>query len=254
MGHRLPQSFAAVAAAAVILLLSPLFFPACARAAVVIDLSTGIDSTTETQLTNNAPDPRYAVVAGGTGGFVGQTLIARSSPLPNLYLADGASTKSRWIAPNSGQGLEGISVNAGTFNVQTTVDLTGFLPNTAVIPTARFAIDDDLLGIQVNGTPIFTPGNGFQRGLDKFYGLPANMGAGTFHAGLNTITFNLQNNVPGTPLAFRLEATVTATPVPEPAAAAAAVVGLALGGTALLCRRRRSAYSSCLTVFSFWRN
>ena len=186
-----------------------------ARAAVVKNISTGIDPSTGLQLANNAADPDWVVAAGGDGGgYVGQATIARSSPLPAVYQSDSASTASRWIAINSGFGLEGFSVPGTHYNFQTTVDLTGYDPATASIPSGRFAVDDGIIDVRINGTAVSIPG-GSAQGLDKFYNLPANLGAGLFTPGVNTITFELLN-LSSSPQALRLEASVVATP--EPAA------------------------------------
>jgi len=187
--------------------------PMGARAAIVKNISTGIDPTTGLQLANNASDPDWVVATGGDGaGYVGQATIARSTPLPAVYQLDSASTASRWIAINSGIGLEGFTVPGTHYNFQTTVDLTGFDPSTANIPSGRFAVDDGIIDIRINGTAVSIPG-GSAQGLDKFYNLPANLGSGLFIAGVNTITFELLNN-PSSPQALRLEGSVVATPEP----------------------------------------
>jgi hypothetical protein len=208
-----------------------------ARADVVKNISTGSDQVAGTKVANNAPDTDWLIAAGSAGGFSGQTSIARSAPLPSPYLPDGASAASRWIAINSNQGLEGISVPAGVYLFQTTVDLTGYDPATAVIgPSSRFAIDDGLQGIRVNGSTVYTlPDGRVQTRFDQFETvLPANVGAGAFQPGVNTVTFVLENALSGTPVAFRFEGSVSATPVPEPIG-----LGLLLGGASALIRRRR---------------
>lgn len=182
---------------------------------VVANVSTGIDRRTGLQLPNNAPDPDWVVGPGADGGaYVGQTLVARSDPLPQVYMVDAASSSSRWVVINSGQGLEGFTVPGAGYNFQTTVDLTGFDPSTAVLRPAHFAVDDALAGIQINGIAAFTSPQNFPQGLDRFYdSLPAELGAGDFHIGVNTITFDLIN-IPSSPQALRFEGAVTAVPEP----------------------------------------
>ena len=202
---------------------------------VVKNISSGVDAATGLKLPNNAQDVDYVVAPGGDGGYVGETLIARSTPLPSSYLPDDASAGSRWVAINTGQGLEGISVPVvGSFYFQTTVDLTGFDPSTASISGGRFAVDDGLTAILVNGETAYTPP--VINPTDHFEEVPDGVGAGWFQAGLNTITFQLVNTASFTPVAFRFEGNVTATPIPEPGALAAAGVAVAGG---LLARRRR---------------
>jgi hypothetical protein len=98
---------------------------------------------------------------------------------------------------------------------------------------------DDLLGpILVNNTIAFSPPANFGQGFDRFYDtLPANIGLGDFHAGMNTITFEVQN-VFGSPMALRLEANLTATAVPEPGAM---IMLPAVAALALVRRRRARA-------------
>jgi len=55
----------------------------------------------------------------------------------------------------------------------------------------------------------------------SFVDLPSSLGAGKFHAGLNTITFIVENVADQSPASLRVEGVITATPVPEPGAAAA---------------------------------
>src|SRR4051812_29299312 len=106
----------------------------------------------------------------------------------------------------------------GTYNFQVTFDMTGFNPATALIPTSRSAADDQLAAIRVNGTTVFTRLAAQNTGQEAWFTLPANLGAGAFTAGMNTITFQLDNIPPAnTPLALRFEGNVTATPIPEPA-------------------------------------
>lgn len=203
---------------------------------VVAGVSTGIDRATGLQLPNNAPDPDWTVAPGADGGsYVGQTLIARSDPLPRVYMPDAASTHSRWVVINSGAGLEGFSVPGAGYNFRTTVDLGGFDASTAVLRPAHFAVDDLLASVNINGIAAFTSPSNFQQGLDRFYdSLPPVLGAGDFHAGLNTITFDLVN-IPGSPQALRFEGTVTVAQVPEPTGAWL----LLTGAWGFLASRRR---------------
>lgn len=207
-----------------------------ARANIVQNISTGIDRTTGLQLPNNASDPNWSVGPGAQAGtYTGVHLIARSSPLPPPYIPDSASTASRWVAINSGQPDEGISMPQGFFSFQTTVDLTGFDPATASIPGGRFGADDEITVIRINGTIIQLPIGVLKGGFDQFYALPTNMGTGLFTSGVNTISFDMLNADAGTPMALRLEASVTATPTPEPAFASFAAI---IASLTLLSRRR----------------
>jgi hypothetical protein len=211
-----------------------------APAAVVKNISTGINPATGAKVPNAATQSTYAIAPGGTGGQVGGRVVAWSAPIPpygypSTYVPDEASARSRWIsiyppgAPNPQVGL-------GTFLYQTTVDLTGFDPATALISGARFAVDDAFWGVRVNGATVFTPPPpGYYTNMDSFADLPANLGAGAFRPGVNTITFVVENVADQSPASLRFEGTVTAVPVPEPAVGG----GLVVASAAALRRRRR---------------
>jgi hypothetical protein len=212
-----------------------------APAAVVKNISTGINPATGAKVPNNTRQSTYVIAPGGTGGQVGAPVVAWSTDIPPYgypytYMPDEASSRSRFIsiyppgAPNPQVGL-------GTFFYQTTVDLTGYDPATAVIASARLAVDDAFNGLRVNGVTVFTPPPpGYYSNTDHLVDLPASLGAGAFHAGLNTITFVVENVVNQSPASLRAEATVTATPIPEPAAVIAA---FAVAALAMFRRTRR---------------
>lgn len=220
------------------LVLLVLLTSACV-ADVVKNLSTGIDDATSAQLTNNQADADYSIVAGGTGGHVGETLVARSTPIANGWLTDAASSASRWIVLNTGVGQEGINVGPGTYLFRTTVDLAGFDPQSAVIPSLRYAADNKLVSLRVNGTAVFAQDLTFAEEFGSFRQLPANLGLGLFQAGANTVSFELLNQEgANTPLGLRVEGSVTAQ-VPEPAAAAVAAVLMAAPSGGFPRRRPR---------------
>ena len=211
-----------------------------ARAAVVKNISTGINPATGQKVPNAQATTAYVIAPGGTGGQVGQRIVAWSSEIPpygypGTYAPDEASAASRWIsifppgAPNPIVGL-------GTFHYQTTVDLTGFDPATAVIASPRMAVDDAFRGVRVNGVTVFTPPPpGYYSNMDHLIDLPAGLGAGAFRAGVNTVTLVVENVADQSPASIRFEGTVTATPIPEPAGAAVLALTAGLG---LALRRR----------------
>jgi hypothetical protein len=206
-----------------------------AGGALVFNASSGIDNATGNRLGNTVADPEWTVGPGGAGdAFVGQTLVAKTD-LPPTYIPDASSTLSRWISINSGFGIQGTSVPMGTYNFQVTFDMTGFDAATALIPSSRSASDDSMAAIRVNGTTAFTRAAGQDTGQENWFTLPANLGAGAFTAGVNTITFQLDNIPPSrTPLALRFEGNVMANPIPEPAG-----LLLAPGAAVFLALRRR---------------
>jgi hypothetical protein len=185
---------------------------------VVANISTGIDRATGLKLPNNATDPNYVMAAGSTLG-IGMHPIARSAPLPAPYITDASSTASRWISVLTNNGAEGLDGPAGYYNYQTTVNLTGFDPSTAVLSSIRFASDNKLINVYVNGTIVASPiPDGSHNGLEAFHTLPTRLGAGLFTAGINTITFKVINDE--LTEAFRYEGSVIATRVTGPASIA----------------------------------
>jgi hypothetical protein len=208
-----------------------------AAAEVVQNISTGVDPETGAKIPNNTEQSTYVIAPGGTGGEVGQRIIAWSEGIdpygyPFTYAPDDASDASRWISiypPEKDNPIVGL----GTFHYQTTVDLSGYDPATAVIAAPRFAVDDTFNGVLVNGVNVFTPPPpGYFSNMDHLREL-SDLGAGAFRPGLNTITFVIENVADQSPASLRLEANVTATPIPESAAAAA------VGALGFLLLRRK---------------
>jgi hypothetical protein len=187
------------------------------RAGWIRDISTGYNNQSGTVLPNGTADTDYVIGPGGTGGRVGEIPLVRTAPIPNTWLPDGASSASRWlILP--GTGLEGITVLPGTYFFDTVVDLTGFDPATAQINGLRYAADNKLVGVRVNGTAVFTQNLGFAEEFQSFRDL-GNLGSGLFHSGLNLIRFEVFNDLFGTsPLGVRVEGRVEglAVATPEP--------------------------------------
>lgn len=189
-----------------------------ARAELIRDISTGYDNLTGTVLPNGTADTDYVIGPGGTGGRVGETPLVRTAPIPNTWLADGASSASRWLVL-SGTGLEGITVSPGTYFFDTVVDLTGFDPATAQINGLRYAADNKLVAVRVNGTAVFSQSLGFAEEFQSFRDL-GDLSSGLFQSGLNLIRFEVFNDLSGnSPLGLRVEGTIEGLAVaatPEP--------------------------------------
>jgi hypothetical protein len=194
---------------------------------VVKNLSTGIVDSSGAELANGVSDADYVIAAGGTGEQPGATPRVLTTPLPGGWMADAASVNSRWLVLN-GSGNEGVSVSEGTYLFRTTVDLTGFTANTARLLNLSYATDNKIIAVRVNGTAVFTQDTFFAEEFDALRQVTAT-GLGLFHAGLNTIQFDVDNLVGVTPMGLRVEGTVVAQPVPEPGSfvLAAAAAGLA---------------------------
>ncbi|MGE0536589.1 MAG: PEP-CTERM sorting domain-containing protein [Pirellulales bacterium] len=202
----------------------------------VKNISTGIVDGTGLKIDNNDTDTDFVIGAGGTGGLVGSTPIARSTPLPNPYVQDGASPNSRWIAIYTGSEGEGLNAPFGTYFFDTTVNLTGFRAATAQIPSLRYATDDRLVGIYVNDDLVYSKSLDGLGEFDGFRDLGA-LGLGNFEPGVNKLRFEVINSLNGTPLAFRLEGSVVAS-VPEPSGILLGLLGAATVGLVGIRRRR----------------
>ncbi len=205
-------------------------------AAVVKLLNTGFDDATMTKLANDTEDPDYIIGLGGTGGRVGQVPLARSTPIPNTYVEDAVSPDSRWLVLFSDEGLQDFTVLQGTYIFEIQVDLSGFLPETAYIDDLRYAADNKLIEVRINDNLIFSQSNSFAEEFEDFHSL-GDLGVGVFQAGVNTIRFNVSNQLTSSsPMALRLEGSVIASPVPSPSSGALAMI--ALMAAAPVVRRR----------------
>jgi hypothetical protein len=200
------------------------------RADVVTNLSTGFDNPTGTLLPNGSTDARYVIGPGGTGGFIGVIPEVRTQPIPGTWLPDAASSGSRWLVLNSGIGLEGITVPPGTYFFDTAVTLAGFDAVTAHLTGLRYAADNELIAVIINGSTVFSQPIMFAEEFTSFHDI-GDVGLGLFHDGLNTLRFEVYNLEGGlSPMGLRMEGRVEASSsaVPEPSALALIALG-ALG-------------------------
>ncbi|MFN0127261.1 MAG: PEP-CTERM sorting domain-containing protein [Verrucomicrobiales bacterium] len=225
---RIPLRFALVPTAALVAL-TPL-----APAATISSLfNTGVDAT-GTPLADDAPDSHWALVA--PGAQVGAPLVvtaANGFPVPPWI---GDNTTSAWIGTLSTSALGPTNVTR-EYHYQTTFDLTGFVPSTAII-SGQASQDNVLLDVLINGVSA-----GISESAVSFGGFsPFSFDAGDIaqlNGGLNTLTFIVQSaTVNGTEdyTSVRVEfLSREATLIPEPATAGF----LGLAALTLLRRRRR---------------
>jgi hypothetical protein len=173
----------------------------------------------------STPGNAYAVVTPGDGGY----------PVPPWLAND---VNSEWISPDfSTNGF--LNAAPGNYEYTTTFNLTGYDPNTFAL-NGQLATDDTLVAVILNGTNIGTAGAGgaVQSALTAF-NVDQSDAAGDFLAGVNTLTFEVNNIVGGdnNPTGLRVEVdSVTASPEPG----TLGLLGSALVGIGLMARRRRS--------------
>jgi hypothetical protein len=213
---------------------------------VVKNIATGIDDSTGLKLSYLSPDTDYVIGAGSTEG-VG---LVPHAVQELFLLADSASSDSRWIVvdvphPESPLSGAGNLVLPGTYSFLTSVDLTGFLPASSQIENIRFAADNQLIGVLINGTSVFSePPADPREDFHQFHTL-GSVGAGLMQSGLNEIEFRIYNGTFGgnnaNPMAFRVEGLVTAEVIPEPNTAL--LLGVGLLGLGIKRRRRGSSHS-----------
>jgi hypothetical protein len=222
---------------------------------IVTNLATGFDNSTNALLPNGATDTKFVFAPGGTAPVIASNPVVQVSPLPITYLPDAASAASRWDVINSGQGQEGIDVAPGTYVFQTVVNLTSAEALTARIVGLRYAADNSLILVTINGTTVFSqPIVDTAKEFESFHDI-GDVGLALFRAGSNTIEFTVNNAPVGpTAMGLRVEGEVTSA-VPEPSSFLLTGAGL----TALLSyafgyrrgRGRRSSDGSTVTKFIY---
>ena len=205
-------------------------------AVTVKNISSGFDDLAGTKLPSHTPDTDYIIGPGGTGGYIGEVPRARES-LYGTYVPDSASPDSRFLFIYVNSDPESLWVPPGTYFFDTEVDLTNFRHVTAEITGLRYAADNKLIGVHINGTTVFSQGTGFAEEFRDFRVL-GDLGLGEFQEGLNTIRFEVFNYGSGSsnPMSFRVEGVVQAEFIPEPSS----LVLLLIGAVVLFAWYRRS--------------
>ena len=185
---------------------------------------TGL-STTDTLLPKVAAtvDPHYTLVTPPSRytpatNVVGPTYLVSSSATvlsDGAYVADGPN--SEWISPDK-SGNAGPNSPSGYYDYQTTFDLTGDNPNTAVL-TGKWAVDNEG-AILLNGKPVTSAGGSISTNTSaSFHAMHSftitATGSGvSFKPGTNTLDFIVHNDALET--ALRVDLNGTATPLSLP--------------------------------------
>jgi len=186
--------------------------------------NTGVDASHTVLADSTIGDPHYSLSSAPIGSTT-VALIRTSAggfPIPP-YLGDNAS--STWIGPNNAHNLVS---PVGNYFWQTTFDLTGFNPSTAVV-TGNWTTDNKGGNIFLNGAPLgFTTDGNFTK-----FNSPFSISSG-FNGGVNTLTFLVNNSgASANPTSLRVEMTGTAsTAVPEPDSLLLLLLGSGLLGVA----------------------
>jgi hypothetical protein len=214
-----------------------------AHASPILTLfNTGVFADGSLEPDGTLGDGHYTLVSvpGGTSTIRART-AAGGFPIPPYILDD---TLSRWIGPNGtqpGTGAFDFNGPGGLYDYQTTFDLTGFNPGSALL-SGQWAMDNEGVNILINGVPTgiqFLDPSGTGVPFLNFSAFSISTG---FRPGINTLDFIVSNagNTADNPTALRVEISGTATlasAIPEPATLL--LFGAGLAGLMLL--RRKSA-------------
>ncbi|MBX7166429.1 MAG: hypothetical protein K1X74_08765 [Pirellulales bacterium] len=205
---------------------------------VVCSLNTGIDETTGERLPLGAADETFLF---GSESAENPGLAPQVVDLTHSWLPDDASEASRWIGIASPGPIPGsVFGDPGTYFYDVDCDLTGYDPLSASLRDLRFAADDRLVRIWLNGVVLWeNPSLNSQ--FSNWQGLAEFLGFGDFLPGINHLRFEITNGNPAfdepSPMGLRLEGYVAATAVPEPASWVLALVAVA---GIVPCLRRRA--------------
>jgi hypothetical protein len=214
--------------------------------------NTGLNSTGSGLQTQGIGDAHWTIttnpdgITPGTAANVTEGSSFQFGPggwVPN-------NTNSQWISPLATYGATPNTTQTdlpGDYTFQTTFDLTGLDPTTAIL-AGRIAADDHIVEIELNGVNTgFVPDDALEHSTYDHYDY-FELTSG-FISGINTLDFILSNNDNsavtgsnvGNPVGMQVQlvgvadpAAVT-SPVPLPAAVALFPAGLAVAG---FCKRR----------------
>ncbi len=203
-----------------------------AQAAVITTLyNTGVDAANVSVGGVGAVDLHWTLAETEGPAYVsGQNGVFPIGP----WLAEDAV--SRWLTPTPLAGNSLDPTADGTYSYTLAFSLDGYKPGTASL-AGRFAADNEVLGITLNGVTISGIGGGFDR-----WTIFSSAG-GSFVSGINLLTFRVSNfgQADGNPSGLRVELGGNAE-VPEPQSWVLLIAGFGLVGAA--ARRRKVAVAA----------
>ena len=204
-----------------LVLLALAITPSFASSIPVFSTGAGLSNSGQT-------DPNYKIISAPSGAPPpGQALTT-----PGLgYVA--APSGTQWV---NSWGYDNGNTPSGTYDYQTTFDLTGLNPGTAEL--TGFWAADDTGYILLNG--VAAVGLGTVLSDPGFRSLTAFDITGGFHAGVNTLDFMVTNDpfFPGDGIATGLLVSISGTASPTPEPSSLLLMGSGLLGLAAVVRRK----------------
>lgn len=166
------------------------------------NLATGFDDEAASPIPGASPDDDYRLAGTPAGGDSNDPVeVLAGDELEPGYLPDSASPASRWASAAEA------AAPSGEYVVATTVDLSGYLAQTAYIQDLRVAVDGRLQSIQINGRAV----GAAPTSRSDVWTIVGDVGHGLFRAGVNSIQFVVEKlEADAGPTALRVEGRVVA--------------------------------------------